>query len=257
VSEGLALSRVLSREASHMRAACALAIALLGHGALVALAFDQTAPPPALVAVTEVELAERAAPEPPPKLPEPAASVPDPQPRAERRSAPKRERPAEAPAAKAAALHTIDEDVKTASEPVRFVTDPNGDAFGFGSVARGGTAASATGPVTAAPPIVPEQRSGPGAQPELSRSPALAESDPCRGFFPERAAVDRGEVTLRVRVDGDGSVRAVTVAREAPVGHGFGFAARDCLLSKRFSPALDRAGHPVSVLSPVTVRFAR
>jgi hypothetical protein len=62
---------------------------------------------------------------------------------------------------------------------------------------------------------------------------------------------------MRVRVERDGAVRSVSVDRESPAGHGFGFAARDCLLSKRFTPALDRAGAEVAVVSPVTVRFSR
>jgi outer membrane biosynthesis protein TonB len=162
------------------------------------------------------------------------------------------------PPASAAPLRTIDESVKTADEPVRFVTDPNGSAFGYGTVQRGGSAASA--PVGAALPVgrpSAPASSGSGDNPILSRAPQLGESDPCRGFFPSRAQVDRGEVALRVRVEADGKVRSVAVSRETPVGHGFGFAARDCLLSKRFTPALDKDGHEVSVVSPVTVRFSR
>jgi hypothetical protein len=148
--------------------------------------------------------------------------------------------------------------VKTSDEPVRFVTDPNGTAFGYGTVQRGGSAASA--PLGAALPVGKPSApvgSGSGENPVLSRAPQLGESDPCRGFFPSRAQVDRGEVALRVRVETDGKVRSVSVSREAPLGHGFGFAARDCLLSKRFTPALDREGREVAVVSPVTVRFSR
>jgi protein TonB len=234
-------------------------IALVAHGALVALALNTDPAVPPLVSVTEVELLK-----PPP--PPPAAPAPEPPPpaaaalapRPERRAAP---RPAPAPApppASAAPLRTIDESVKTSDEPVRFVTDPNGTAFGYGTVQRGGTAASASAgaALAVAQPSVPA-RSGSGQNPILSRAPKLGESDPCRGFFPTRAQVDRGEVALRVRVEADGKVRSVSVSRETPVGHGFGFAARDCLLSKLFTPALDKDGHEVAVVSPVTVRFSR
>ena len=253
MTEDFALLRVLARDGGGTRTAWALLVAVLGHGALVALAFEQAPGALALVETTEIELlpppelGPKPAPQPEPEPPPPAAQPPA-------AVRPARVRPAPAPApARAGALRTADEAAKTSSEPVRFVTDPNGAGFGFGAVARGGTADSA--PVTAAP-AAPAASQGSSA-PILSRPPRLAESDPCRGFFPARARVDRGEVALRVRVERDGAVRSIAISREAPLGHGFGFAARDCLLSKHFSPALDREGHEVAVVSPVTVRFSR
>jgi hypothetical protein len=256
VTEDFALLRVLARDGGGARTAWAMLVAVLGHGALLALAFEQAPGALALVETTEIELL------PPPELgPKPAPQLepePPPPPPARPPAAvrPARARPAPAPApapARAGALRTADEAAKTSGDPVRFVTDPNGAGFGFGAVARGGTADSA--PVTAAP-AAPVASQGSSAR-ILSRPPRLAESDPCRGFFPARAGVDRGEVALRVRVERDGAVRSIAISREAPLGHGFGFAARDCLLSKRFSPALDREGHEVAVVSPVTVRFSR
>lgn len=250
-----------AQEARAGRTACAWVVALVAHGALVALALNTDPPPPPLVSVTEVELLKP----PPPPPPPPAAPAPEPPPpaaalapRPERRVAPRPVPAPTPPPASAAPLRTIDESVKTSDEPVRFVTDPNGTAFGYGTVQRGGTAASA--PVGAALPTgLPNVSAGKGSvdNPILSRAPKLGESDPCRGFFPTRAQVDRGEVALRVRVEADGKVRSVSVSRETPVGHGFGFAARDCLLSKQFVPALDKDGHEVAVVSPVTVRFSR
>jgi outer membrane biosynthesis protein TonB len=234
-------------------------VALVAHGALVALALDTEPPAPPLVSVTEVELLEPPPPPPPAaRAPEPLAPAPAMAPRPERRAAPRPLPAPTPPPASAAPLRTIDESVKTSDEPVRFVTDPNGAAFGYGTVQRGGTAASAS--AGAALPVGQPHvlaRSGSGENPILSRAPKLGESDPCRGFFPTRAQVDRGEVALRVRVEADGKVRSVSVSRETPVGHGFGFAARDCLLTKLFTPALDKDGHEVAVVSPVTVRFSR
>ena len=240
--------------ASRGRAGAALALALLAHAGLAAVALQQEAPRPQIVDVTQVDLLPPAAPAPPPPPPpalEPPSSEPPraaAAPRARSRALPK------TPPASAAPLRTIDEATATPDEPVRFVTDPNGAAFGFGTVARGGTAASAFGPVSSDAPPVPRREPAAVA---LGRAPRLAESDPCRGYFPARASVDRGEVALRVRVERDGSVRAITVVTETPLGHGFGFAARDCLRAKRFEPALDPSGREVAVVSPITVRFKR
>ena len=246
------------RQSEAVRVSWALWFALVGHGALVALALGEAPPRAQLIAITEVELMRPPAPV---SVPDVAAQKPEPakpaaeQPRAERRPS----KPALAKAAepaRAAPLRTVAETAETPEEPVRFVTDPNGSAFGYGTVARGGAAtAGLPGPIV--PVVARGTAHSEGPEPLLSRPPSLGESDPCRGFFPQRAQVDRGEVALKVRVEADGSVRAVAIAREAPVGHGFGFAARDCLLSKRFSPALDVAGRPVATLSPVTVKFSR
>lgn len=255
----MGITRAFVREKASGRSACALLLALAGHGGLVALALEQEPARPPLVAVTEVELLEPRdlpLPEPPPELepePPPAAA----EPRAARRAAPaKAPRPSAPQPASAAPLRTVAETTPTSEEPVRFVTDPNGTAFGYGAVQRGGTAlAGVAAPMQ--PAAAPTRGNQEGPQPLLSRPPSLSESEPCRGFFPARATLDRGDVALKVRVETDGRVRSVAIAREQPVGQGFGFAARDCLLSKRFSPALDLAGREVAVVSPVTVRFSR
>ncbi|MET0343309.1 MAG: hypothetical protein ABW252_20030 [Polyangiales bacterium] len=252
------LERVLAPRVGKARGVWGIAIALLTHASLAGAAIHAPPPAPAPVPTTEIALLPPAPPPPPPPQAEPEPAPPEPAPAPRRARAPRAAKapPAEAPA-RAAQLKTVDEAVKTPQEPVRFVTDPNGTSFGYGTVARGGTAdaaSQAARPDAAPPEGVP---GGKGKAPVLSRPPRLGEADPCRGFFPSRAQVDRGEVTLRVRVERDGAVRSVSVAHETPVGHGFGFAARDCLLSKRFTPALDEAGREVAVVSPVTVRFAR
>lgn len=256
--ETAALERVLVPAAAGGRGAWGVGIALLVHMGLVAAAASVPPVPPAPVAVTQVALLP---PTKEPLAPAPAPSPLDPTPPARpvaprRARAPRRSAQPAEPPARAGALRTVDEAVATPETPVRFVTDPSGAGFGYGSVARGGSAASAS-PAAGAAEAAAAAAGGTGSAPVLSRPPRLSEADPCRGFFPARARADRGEVALRVRVEADGSVRAVSVARESPVGHGFGFAARDCLLSKQFSPALDKSGVSVAVVSPVTVRFSR
>lgn len=259
------LERALYLEGSVGRGLGALLVALLGHGALVALALEQEAPPPRLVATTDVELLPPPAPPPAPEPePTPEASPPRGAQPASAALAPTRptrshvRRAAPPPPASAAPLRTIDEAVPAAEEPVRFVTDPHGAAFGVGAVAQGGTAASAPRDAAAsAAELVSARGQGSSSAPVLSRAPRLGESDPCRGYFPERARVDQAEVALRVRVERDGRVQDVAIAREHPAGQGFGSAARACLLAKRFTPALDRQGREVAVVSPVTVRFSR
>lgn len=262
MSETAVLARVLAHEPGGVRSSAALLTALLAHAALVALATlaaPQLPPAAAVVEVTEIdfELPAATAPEPEPRpLAEPAPFEP---PRNARRAPTPAVPPKPRPAARASAapLRTVAEGVKTAEEPVRFVADATGSAFGFGSAAAGGSA------LVGDPAALAEPSSGPASKPaaagrtSLRRAPALAESDPCRGFFPARARVDRGQVALKVKVERDGSVRSIGVTSETPLGHGFGVAARDCLRSKRFSPALNHAGQAVAVVSPITVRFTR
>lgn len=261
MSADLPLARMLTTSASRGRLGVALLLALLGHAAVVVLAAKAGTRAPRLVAVTEVELAPAPAASPPaPPVAPPEPQVPPaPQPAPATAARPQKRaaasRPAAAPAAgRAAAVRTVDEDAPTPEGPVRFVSDATGAAFGSGAVARGGTADVGQQPAAPVPARAPR---GPSAAPSLSRPPRLGEADPCRGFFPQRARVDRGEVTLRVRVERDGSVRSIAISSELPLGHGFGFAARDCLRAKRFTPALDLGGREVAVLAPVTVRFSR
>lgn len=260
MSLGLPLARSLAPRPHALRACCALAVALLGHGLVLVLAAQSERAPPRLVPVTEVELMAPAAtpPAPPPALPPPTPESAPEAPASALRPRHTRAEPRASVPARAAAIRTIEPAAAPAEEPVRFASDERGGAFGYGQVASGGSGdgRSAAPPAGPAAPAAPD--SGSSAQtPALGRPPRLGEHDPCRGFFPARAGVDRGEVTLRVRVDRDGSVRSIVIERESPLGHGFGFAARDCLHSKRFVPALDTRGREVAVLAPITVRFSR
>lgn len=246
-----------------LHAAAGLAGAALVHAGLWALALRQHPEPAARTTVTVVELAPAPvvppAPSPPaPPAPEAAPERPAPRTPARRAPSPVVSRPEPSEPLAPPPVRTVEEAVKTADSPVRFVTDPNGSAFALGHVARGGVGSGTQGAQSS---LATSRTGGSGAvgaaEPALSRAPALSEPEPCRGFFPTRAQVDRGEVKLEVRVASDGAVGTLSVIFEEPAAQGFGAAARACLTSKRFSPALDPAGHPVAALSRVTLRFAR
>ncbi|MBK7778706.1 MAG: TonB family protein [Sandaracinaceae bacterium] len=170
------------------------------------------------------------------------------------------------PAAHAGALLTATADPSAGATPVRFVSDPTGTRFGFGVVARGGTAshgvlgasASGQGPPSPMPTLQPPS-AGPVVTPasQLSRPPRLDEQDACRGHFPAGSRVDQGVVTLRVVVQASGAAARVSVERETPVDQGFGQAARQCLRAARFTPALGVDGTPTTAAARVTIRFSR
>lgn len=251
-----------SRASAGVRHGGSVLVAALCHAGLAWLAMHAEAPPKAgPTAVTEVSLLPPSpSPPPPPPAPEVAKPEPpavDPKPvRARAPSAP-REEPK---AASAAPLLTAPEEAPDPAEPVRFVTDPNGTAFGFGVVARGGTAKEGLGGNTAkSAPASPTPVVDPNApfRGELGRAPRLTVFDPCRGFFPSAAQVDRGDAAVRVTVAIDGSVAAVSVLAESPLAQGFGKAARACLLAARFEPALDTRGRAVVAIAPITVKFSR
>lgn len=244
----------------------ALAHAAFGFGVRVE-------PPPAPVTrVTEIELAPPPPPppEPPPVVePEPPPPVADTVPTA---PAPKSALPAAPAAARAGALMTAKpDDAKppTPEAPVEFVTDPNGTSYGGGVVQRGGTsdfgqkgaiagggAPTATGRAPAAPGPAPKS-DGITPAANLSRAAKLTEVDACRGYYPSEAVDDAATATLTVVVRPGGDVASVSVLAETPAGQGFGRAARACLLTKRFSPALDRAGQAVTAATTMNVRFSR
>jgi TonB family protein len=170
------------------------------------------------------------------------------------------------PAAHAGALLTATAGPSPGDTPVRFVSDPTGASFGFGVVARGGTAshgvlgASASGHGAPSPtPTLQPPSAGPLVTPasQLSRPPRLDEEDACRGHFPAGSRVDQGVVTLRVVVQASGAAARVSVEREAPADQGFGQAARQCLRAARFTPALDADGSPTTAAARVTIRFSR
>lgn len=242
------------------RVLTASALALVAHSALATYALgrvrDITREPAALA----VEFLDAEPPPPPPPEPEPEAPA-----ASERTAVPPASPP---PAARAANLVTAKEDVPSAQapeEPVDFTTDPNGTSFGGGVVARGGTADFGVKGALAGParPAVTQAKATAGTGGELvplanlSRKPALGESDPCRGFFPSSAQDDAASAGVFVVLSKTGKVTSARVVTESPAGQGFGAAARACMLSKSFVPALDRSGNPAATSLRVNVRFRR
>jgi len=216
------------------------------------------------VAVTEAALLppERVEAPPPPPITEPAAHDTAPA----RHVARPAGRPAPPMAARAGALLTAKPDATKASaqeEPVDFVTDPSGKSYGGGTVMRGGTADfGAVGAVAggaSAAPSQPGLASGDGltAAVDLSRAARLDEPDACRGYYPSEAVVDAGSAVVTVVVRPGGAVTRAVLLSETPAGQGFGRAARSCLQSKRFAPAIDKRGVEVSSAATIHVRFSR
>lgn len=198
----------------------------------------------------------------------PAAPPPPVPPQVERDERPALARAHRAPeAARAARLLTAKPDAppEQSSEPVDFVSDPNATGYGGGVVAIGGTAAF--GKSGARPLAVrgetgdtgPRRSAGEGlvAAGDLSRAPRLPESDPCRGFFPRTADDDSASASVLLVIAKSGAVSSARVVAEKPMAQGFGAAARACMLTKRFVPALDRGGQPAATSLRVNVRFNR
>jgi hypothetical protein len=148
-----------------------------------------------------------------------------------------------------------------ADDPVDFVTDPDGTMYGSGVVERGGTqpygppGSVANAELIAPPQPLPREAITPAS--ELSRPARLDEVDACHGWFPAAATDDFAVVKLAVTVRPSGVVSSASILSENPQGQGFGAAARGCMTSRHFAPALDRGGKATTALAKVNVRFSR
>ncbi len=207
--------------------------------------------------------------EPPPPPPPPVEAEPAPAPQpAVPNTKPDNTPPP--PAAKVGNLLTATDDKNDDpnQKTYDFLTDPNGDEYGSGNAAKGGTADHG-GPGAAAngkPGGTGTGGTGTGpapavqAKPEVdkSRVASLASSDnPCKGFFPGDADDDLATVQVLVTVKPDGTVNNVSVISENPKGQGFGKAARSCMLSAKFNAAFDKSGAPVAATQNFNIRFTR
>jgi protein TonB len=104
--------------------------------------------------------------------------------------------------------------------------------------------------VNAAPPPPPAE--------DRSRPVGLGGGGAANCPFPPEAdqdQIDQATASIQITVRPDGSVLSATVLSDP--GHGFGRAARICLLGRHFQPALDRTGTPIVSSAPVNVRFNR
>jgi protein TonB len=150
-------------------------------------------------------------------------------------------------------------------DPVELPTIASGDGNAFGGMQSGrgkgdavtlekGAASDGTpggnGKGVAPAPSPPPQ--------DRSRPIALLGSSSWNCPFPPEAdaeQIDRAIVGVQVTVSPDGGALSVSVVSEP--GHGFGRAARACALARRYQPAADRSGAPVTSTSLINVRFNR
>jgi hypothetical protein len=240
----------------------ALGLALAGHAVAGTMAPTEA---PARVATRPVEV-EFLEPDP---TPPPAPREVPPQP-VDRNETPGVARVERAPeAARAGRLLTAKPDAvpeQASNEPVDFVSDPNSTGYGGGVVAIGGQAdfgkagarpnVAARGDGVESGPRRPAS-DGLVAASDLSRAPRLSESDPCRGFFPRSANSDSAQASVLVVIAKSGAVQSARVVSETPPGQGFAGAARACMMSKRFVPALDKNGDAAATSLRVNLRFTR
>ncbi|APR78592.1 Ferric siderophore transport system, periplasmic binding protein TonB [Minicystis rosea] len=205
-------------------------------------------------------------PEPPPPVEAQKAEEPPaptlPSPHAAPR-APTRDTPPPPAAAQAGAVVTRQ---PAPDEPIDlgdgFVTGA-ADAYAGGATLANGTSTSAvrgrpspsgapggTGSAPARAPATPG--------PDLSRPPTLEGRSEWRCPFPAEAdegRIDHAVVSLTVSVDATGRVTRVSVASDG--GHGFGREAQRCAMGRRWTPAVDPHGAPVSGTVAINVRFDR
>ena len=200
----------------------------------------------------------------PVEIPKPEPEVKEAKPEEQPVAAPRNASPAMKAPAAAGKLLTAAPTATDTDAPVDFVTDPNGSTYGFGVVARGGTA---PGEGVKAVPNTNQQataRVAAGAtgtalvaSSDLSEQPHLVADDPCAGYYPGDAIADSASATVRVVLSPDGRVQSLTLVGETPAAQGFGRAATQCLRAQRFTSARDRTGHAVATATTVRVRFHR
>lgn len=99
---------------------------------------------------------------------------------------------------------------------------------------------------------------GQGAVQGRAHGPALlALPHPCARYFPPSARANHGEVQVSVEVDAQGQTSASAVLVEAPLGQGFGPAARACIRELHFAPAVSGTGSAVPGHAKLKLSFDR
>lgn len=72
----------------------------------------------------------------------------------------------------------------------------------------------------------------------------------------DAAGIDEATVVLTVSVDANGSPEWVQIVNDP--GHGFGLAAAQCAMGRKYVPARDEQGNPIAAKTPpIRVRFVR
>ncbi len=208
---------------------------------------------------TEYEIEPPPPPPPEPEQPEPEPEVPKEAPPPKAAAA-----PATPPAAaQAGQVMTADPDP---DEPVDLTGDGfvqgTGDTFAGGVTTSSGTSKSAVRDLKAAgsAEAAPAAKAGPGTGgADLSRKAALlGGSSWDRCGFPAEADIEQinsARVTLVVTIDSDGHATNASVTQDP--GYGFGALAKRCALRERYSPALNKAGEPVTATQTININFRR
>jgi protein TonB len=216
-----------------------------------------------LAKIYEVDLVEPPPPPPPPPEPEPEKEAPKPV-AVERTAAPQKDQPPPPPAQAGKILTqepTPDEPVDLTGQG--FVTG-NADTYAGGVTANNGTSTMAVRNLNAALGGVQGgtgTKPGPTAVtgPDLSHPPSLSGGTDWDCPFPAEAdsdQIDFQRVQIVVTVRADGSPQDVKVVGDP--GHGFGRAARQCAMRRRFNPGTDHQGNSItSTMPPINVTFKR
>ncbi|HEX4338018.1 MAG TPA: energy transducer TonB [Polyangiaceae bacterium] len=203
-------------------------------------------------------------PPPPPPEPEP---TPEPEPEVPKEAPPPKAAAAPATPPAAAQAGQVMTSTPDPDEPVDLTGDGfvqgTGDAFAGGVTTTSGTSKSAVRDVkaagsaeAAAPAVKPSTGTG---GPDQSRKAALLGGNSWdRCGFPAEADIEQinnARVTLVVTVDSDGHATNASVSQDP--GYGFGALAKRCALRERYSPALNRAGEPVTATQTIVINFRR
>jgi periplasmic protein TonB len=168
-------------------------------------------------------------------------------------------------AAKADDIYTAKADGQQPLDFGNTQVDGDGPGAGYGTQSAAGTGKDpVTDPRAKAGGDKDGNGSGtkPAAQPPLedkSRPPTLVGSRSWNCPFPAEADAegrDSAVVQIVVTVRTDGTPQKVAVLSDP--GAGFGRAARQCALGRRYQSGLDRSGTPIiAATPPITVRFSR
>jgi periplasmic protein TonB len=140
------------------------------------------------------------------------------------------------------------------------IVQGNADSYagGFTTAKGTNTSATRTQPTATGVPGGTGPAQAPVVGPDRSRALSIGDSTEwLRCPFPPEAdaeQIDEAYVGLKLEVRADGTA-SVTVVGDP--GHGFGREARRFALAKRFLPALDHDGNPITATKVFKVHFQR
>jgi len=253
IAAPLQASITLGDKRTAPRVVVAVAIALLIHGAFVAMAFFTPAPQPKpVVREVPVVVAQRLPPPPPPPTPTPEPKPPPPKPQPHQARTP--HPPAAAQAGKVIAR------APDASQPVDMTSFDivTGESAGFagGFTASDGKSKTAVADASAQAHVPPAPPAPVG--PDLSRSaePQRADWSCAWPDDAQQTELRDARVAIVVHVDRDGEPQRVEV-QSAP-SPSFAEAATQCAMGESYRSALNHDGERIaSVTHPFLVHFVR